>query len=213
MIDPYEILEVSTSASQDEIKKAFREKALKYHPDKGGDEEKFKQVNEAYSILSDANKRSHYDAMKDGMPGGFGGFGFGARQGGGFGNSPFSDLFGDLFGTKKKKQARPTSDRDILFNLQVSLEQIKQGISETVIYEKNVVCQGCEGKGGKNKRKCSVCEGSGVLIQQPNHYTIYQKTCHACQGSGTGFGSVCRACRGRGQQKKKKSVSFIIKEI
>ena len=102
MIDPYEILEVSTGASLDEIKKAFREKALKYHPDRGGDEEKFKQINEAYSILSDANKRSHYDAAKDGMPGGFAGFG-GFSGPGGPADSPFSDLFGDLFGIRKKR--------------------------------------------------------------------------------------------------------------
>ena len=203
-MNPYNILGVNKNASQDEIKKAFRKKALEYHPDKGGSEEKFKQINEAYSMISDPNKRSHHDATRDGR-----GFDFGF-----FGNSPFGDIFGDMFSSGRKKQAsHPTSDDEILFNLKVSLSQVKQGIRQTAVFEKNVTCKPCEGHGGKGKDTCGMCDGKGVLISQANAYTFQQSTCHRCRGHGFEFENVCGHCLGKGTKKIKDSVSFIVKEI
>ena len=121
-MDPYKILGVTKDASQGDIKKAFREKALEYHPDKGGNEENFKQINEAYSLISDPEKRSRFDAQRDGI-----GFNFGS-----FSSSPFGDIFGDIFGTRKKRQRRPRpiTDDDLVFDLRVSLRQIKQGLQQ-----------------------------------------------------------------------------------
>ena len=202
-MNPYKILGVNKNASQDEIKNAFREKALKYHPDKGGDEEKFKQINEAYSMISDPNKRSHYDAARDGIN--FGGFGGGSFS--------FGDIFGDMFGPQRRERPTATVDEEIIFNLKASLSQIKQGMQQSVVFERYVVCDDCDGEGGENKEECSLCDGNGILVNQPNPYTFQQKACHNCRGVGVEFEIICMQCRGEGFKKVKDSVSFMVKEI
>tara|TARA_R100000008_G_C3558047_1_gene154367 strand:- start:390 stop:1010 length:621 start_codon:yes stop_codon:yes gene_type:complete len=206
-MDPYSILGVNKNASQDEIKKAFRKKAMEHHPDKGGNEEEFKQINEAYSKISDPEKRSQHDAMRDGR-----GMGFGF---GGFDPSSFGDMFGDIFGSRsrKRKETRSTADNEILFDLRVNLEQVKQGIRQTAVFEKNVACKPCDGHGGENKNECLTCAGSGIVISQPNAYTFHQRTCTQCRGQGFTFSSVCGFCHGQGVKKIKDSVSFIVKQI
>ena len=207
-MDPYKTLGVDKNASQDEIKKAFRKKALEHHPDKGGSEEKFKQINEAYSMISDSNKRSHHDAKRDGFGRGFG-FDFDFSTG-----SPFGDMFHDVFGAKRKA-SRPnvTTDEDILFDLRISLKQVKQGVRQTATFEKNVVCDPCRGQGGEGKTECTNCDGSGILIVQPNPFTVHRKTCMHCRGRGFKFTNMCSNCFGAGSKKIKDSISFIIKQI
>ena len=204
-MDPYEILGVDKSASQDDIKKAFRKKALKHHPDKGGDENKFKQVNEAYSMISNVEKRSRHDASADGL-----GFEFGF-QGHGF---PFGDMFGDIFGQQKAEQKpKTTRDEDIVFNMSLNLRQVKQGLKQKVNFERIIACKFCDGEGGEEKRSCGPCRGRGVTVTQPNPYTFQQKTCYHCRGSGVTFKNMCGACNGSGYGKVRDSISISIKEI
>ena len=203
-MDPYKTLGIKKDASQDEIKKAFRERALKHHPDKGGDEEKFKQINEAYSMISDPHKRGHYDASRD-RPG----FDFGFSTGG----FPFGDMFGEIFGRQEKKKSRPTRDEDIVFNVNLSLRQVKQGMRQKIDFERVVACRPCDGEGGEGKRPCGPCGGQGTTVIQPNAYTYQQKTCYYCNGSGTVFTSVCGGCNGVGLKKVRDSVVVLIKQI
>ena len=203
-MNPYKILGVKNNASQDEIKKAFREKAQEHHPDKGGSEEKFKQINEAYSMISDSKKRSQYDARRDGVKFGFGGFG------GGF---PFGDMFGDMFGSSRRESPRTTTDEEIAFDLRISLEQIKRGMRQRAVFDRQVACEHCDGDGGEDKRECMTCDGNGILVSQPNSYTFQQRPCNSCRGSGVQFESICHWCQGVGFKKVKDSISFMIKEI
>ena len=201
-MNPYKILGVNKNASQDEIKNAFRKKALEHHPDKGGNEEKFKQINEAYSMISDPGKRSRHDATRDGFD-----FGF-------FNDSPFGSMFGDMFGTRKKKsKPKPTTGDDIVFDLRVTLKQVEQGVKHNVVFEKNVSCGFCHGQGGEGEQECYTCDGNGILISQPNAYTFQQKACHHCRGSGTIFTKICINCSGQGVKKIKDSVSFVITKV
>ena len=204
-MNPYKILGINKNASQGEIKNAFREKALKYHPDKGGDEEKFKQINEAYSMISDSNKRSRHDATRDGT--GFGGF----RGFGGF--ADLGDVFGDMFGSRKRESPTATTDEEVIFNLKVSLAQLKQGMHQRAVFDRYTACVSCDGEGGANKEECGVCAGDGILINQPNPYTFQQKTCHNCNGAGVEFEIVCESCHGVGLNRIKDSVSFVMKEV
>tara|TARA_Y100000593_G_scaffold93735_1_gene189796 strand:- start:1290 stop:1895 length:606 start_codon:yes stop_codon:yes gene_type:complete len=201
-MDPYKILGVNKNASQDEIKKAFRKKALEHHPDKGGNEEKFKQINEAYSMISDSGKRSQHDAMRDG-------------RGFGFDFSSFGDMFGDVFGQRKRKRTdfKTTTDDEVVFDLRISLAQVKQGLKQRVVFDKNVSCGPCGGAGGSGKEDCVICSGSGILINQPNAYTFYQKTCDSCRGSGVTYTEVCNFCTGKGYERKRDVISFIIKQV
>ena len=190
-MNPYKILGVDKNASQDEIKKAFRKKALEHHPDKGGNEEKFKQINEAYSMISNSNKRSHHDAMR-GMD-----FDF-------FNNSPFGNMFGEMFGAKKKRRRpKSTSDGDVVFDLRLTLDQIKHGMRQTAIFEKNVVCRPCNGQGGEGREECYMCDGSGTVISQPNAFTFQQNPCHNCRGFGVTFTNMCTVCSGQGVKRVK----------
>jgi DnaJ-class molecular chaperone len=197
-MDPYKILGVNKNASQNEIKNAFREKALKHHPDKGGNEEKFKQVNEAYSMISDSSKRSQHDAHSDGF-----GFGFSGRD--------FS--FGDIFGRQKKEKPKSTKDDDIIFTMNLSLQQVKQGMKQKINFERVVACKFCDGEGGGGKNDCGPCQGRGVTVVQPNAYTFQQRTCYHCNGTGVVFINICAGCKGVGFAKIRDSVVVLIKEI
>jgi len=226
MADYYRVLGINKGASEDEIKKAFRKLAHKYHPDKkGGDEKKFKEINEAYQILSDKNKRAQYDrfgrvfdastgSAQAGGP--FGGFDFsGAGPGFGFEFDPemfggFSDL-GDVFdaffeglGVKQKRRTyRRGSDVEIM--TEISLEEAFRGTEKEIIYHVAVRCGECKGIGYDEKagtEKCSVCDGQGEIKETRNTFFgsfTQVKTCEKCFGTGKIPKKVCEVCKGSGK--------------
>jgi molecular chaperone DnaJ len=210
-VDPYKILGVNRNASKSEIKKAYRELAMKYHPDQGGNEEKFKQVSEAYSILSDDNERSKYDAMNDGVninindflrnfTGGFGGMDP-------FGFSGFSGR------QKKKKQIRETADHEITFNIKVSLADLKKGVNKIGSYKRYVKCSPCAGTGGEGKTMCRECSGSGTKTMQMTPNILQNSPCPTCSGTGTIFTNRCASCNGIGFKLEVDRINFEIKKV
>lgn len=220
--DYYDLLGVSKTASADEIKIAFRKKAHEYHPDKGGDAEKFKEINEAYQVLGNAEKRGRYDqfgsaAFNGGAAGGgaYGGYGqgFGGFQGGqGFGNMDFEDLgdifggFGDIFGfgggrQTSKKQSR---GRDMEMALSLTFLEAVFGLEREISFSKNTTCSRCHGIGAEPDTKietCKTCGGSGRVsrVQRTILGNIQtQATCSTCNGEGKIFSQKCAQCNGSG---------------
>jgi molecular chaperone DnaJ len=193
-MDYYDILGVQKNASQDEIKKAFRKKAVEHHPDKGGDENKFKEVSEAYEVLSDNEKRQNYDRY------GTGGNPFG-NAGGGFDMndifSHFGDMFGGRWGGSNKRQMRKGSSLRV--QLQVTLEEVMKGAQKKVKFKRQKPCGSCNGKGGEQFRNCLGCNGSGnrSITQQTPFGVISQViTCNNCGGSGKIVANPCKSCNG-----------------
>ncbi|AIL31932.1 molecular chaperone DnaJ [Basilea psittacipulmonis] len=222
--DFYEILGVTKSASDEEIKKAYRKLAMKYHPDRNpGDkeaEEKFKEAKEAYEILSDAQKRQAYDQFghagvdpNSGMGGGFGGFG-GFSGAGGF-DEIFGDIFGGMFGGGgRARQSGPRVYRgeDLTYQLNITLEQAATGYSTEIQIPAWSDCGTCHGTGSKNGAKretCSMCHGSGTVLQASSIFSIKQ-TCPACHGEGTVIKDPCPDCSGTGKKKGSKVLSVDI---
>ena len=229
--DYYEVLGVDKSASADEIKKAYRKLAIKYHPDKNpGDkeaEEKFKEAAEAYSILSDADKKARYDQFGhsgvDGAAPDFsGGFGnlndilndlFGGAFGGGFGG--FSG-FGGGFGGGQRQQQRVYRGRDIRVRVKLTLEEIAKGVEKEISIEKSVPCQECGGKGAKNSsdiKTCSACNGTGQVQRVVNSFlgqTVTYSTCQQCGGEGKVITNPCRSCGGTGLVRKRETIKVKI---
>lgn len=224
--DYYQTLGVNKGATKDEIKKAFRKLAHEYHPDKkGGNETKFKEVNEAYSILSDDTKRSQYDnfgSTANGSQGfgggqGFGGFDFSGFQGG-FqqGNGveyDLGDIFGDIFGGGRGRAPR---GRDISVDINLSFEESVFGVERTVILNKVSKCSTCEGSGAKRgsaMETCTTCNGKGK-IQEMRRSIIGSfsttKTCDTCHGSGKVPKEKCETCRGMGTIKQDVDIKVAI---
>ena len=211
--DFYDVLGVSRKASQDEIKKAYREKARQYHPDRNpGDseaEEKFKQVGEAYATLSDPEKRKQYDAGGmfggipgggRGFPGGFGGFG-GGGGGGGF-TADLGDLFGSIFGGRGGPGGpeRTRRGRDLEAEVQLSFDQAMHGTQITVAVPTTDACPTCHGTGAKpgtTPKTCTNCEGRGVVIEGQGPFSISQP-CPVCGGRGEIVEDPCPTCAGAG---------------
>ena len=223
--DYYEVLGVSRDASDDEIKKAYRRLAMKYHPDRNnGDkaaEEKFKQVGEAYSILSDPQKRAAYDRYgKAGVDpsaagaGGFGGFGgFGQGQGG-FGD--FSDIFSEIFGggAGGGRRGGPKVFRgaDVSYSLEITLEQAVAGAKTDIrvpVWEECETCHGSGCKSGTSKKTCPHCGGSG-MININRGFLQVQQTCPYCHGTGEIISDPCPDCQGRGRNRKTKTLEINI---
>lgn len=196
--DYYETLGVSRSATEEEIKKAFRRLAVKYHPDKNpGDkkaEEHFKEINEAYAVLSDAQKRRTYDTFGHAGPGGGFDFDFGA---GGFGDV-FSDIFEDFFGTPRRGRRRPARGADLRYDLEISLEEAVFGKEVKLRLPRWEVCPDCRGTGAKDGKlkTCADCGGAGQQRYQQGFFTI-SRTCARCQGEGRLASAVCPGCRGQ----------------
>ena len=229
--DYYEVLGVSKSASADEIKKAYRKMAVKYHPDKNpGDkeaEEKFKEAAEAYSVLSDADKKAKYDqfghaGVEGAGPDFSGGFGnlndilndlFGGAFGGGFGG--FSG-FGGGFGGGSRPQQRVYRGRDIRVRVKLTLEEIAKGVEKEISIEKNVPCTECGGKGAKSSsdiQTCPACKGTGQVQRVVNSFlgqTVTYSTCQQCGGEGKIIKNPCRSCGGTGLVRKRETIKVKI---
>ncbi|MYM40565.1 molecular chaperone DnaJ [Duganella qianjiadongensis] len=215
--DFYEVLGVAKNASEDEIKKAYRKLAMKYHPDRNPDskesEEKFKEVKEAYEMLTNPEKREAYDryghAGVDPNMGGGGGFG-GA---GGFGDA-FGDIFGDIFGGGRGRSSGPQVYRgaDLRYNLEITLEQAAHGFDTTIrvpSWDKCDTCSGTGAKPGTAPVTCSTCAGHGQVRMQQGFFSI-QQTCPKCHGTGKIIPEPCAACSGQGRIKRNKTLEVKI---
>lgn len=224
--DYYEVLGISKNASDDEIKKAYRKAAVKHHPDKeGGDETKFKEVNEAYEVLKDGAKRQRYDQFGHagvggngasgggGNPfGGFGGFG-GQSVNFDFGEGGFGDIFSQFFGGGGQSQG-PKRGRDVEVTLQLSFEEAVFGVQEKIQVDMDDTCSHCKGstvEPGYELKTCDTCKGAGQVNRVMN--TIFgpiQQTvaCDKCGGRGKIPEKVCTVCHGKGTERRKRSINL-----
>ena len=232
-MDYYKILGVDRNASDDEIKKAFRKLAHKYHPDKeGGDEKKFKEINQAYQVLSDKTKRQQYDQFgqtfdQAGAEQGFGGFsgfqGFGGNQEGfeefftqSGRTSGWEDIFSDIFGGGSRTGTRQKSGRDIQADVEISFEEMVKGTRRELKLYKSVVCPACNGSGGEPGSKeetCPECKGTGQIKKTTRSFfgTFTQvSVCPACRGKGKTFSQKCRRCGGDGRVKEYQNIEVEI---
>ncbi len=225
--DYYEVLGVSKNATDEEIKRAFRKLAKQYHPDvnkEPGAAEKFKEIGEAYAVLSDANKRKQYDqfghaAFQNGGGAGAGGFG-----GFDMGDINLDDILNDLFGGGFgfggfSARGRSTTSRSrgqderILLNL--TFEEAVFGCEKDIKLDLDVVCSKCNGKGGFNEKTCPTCGGRGQVLEQQQTifgYMQTQKICPECRGAGKSYGTPCDECRGKGIVRKTKTFTVTIPE-
>ncbi|KPP86475.1 MAG: chaperone protein DnaJ [Rhodobacteraceae bacterium HLUCCO07] len=223
--DFYEVLGVSRGASTDEIKKAYRKKAKELHPDRNADnpqaEAQFKEANEAYEVLKDADKKAAYDrfghaAFEGGMGGG------GARPGGhpGHGDfaSAFSDVFDDLFGDFMGGRGGPggrqraTRGADLRYNMRITLEEAFSGLQKTINVPSSVQCDACDGTGaesGSEPTTCPTCSGMGKVRAQQGFFTV-ERTCPTCGGLGQIVQNPCKICHGQGRVHKDRSLSVNI---
>ncbi len=211
--DYYEILGVAQDASDEEIKKAYRRLAMKYHPDRNPDEEdaeeRFKEAKEAYEVLSDSEQRAAYDRFGHaGVAGGMGG-GAGAEGFGGFGgfSDIFSDIFGDIFGGGQGGR-RAHRGADLRYTMDLSLEEAAQGTTVTIRIPSRVACGTCSGSGaapGTSKRRCDTCNGMGQVRMQQGFFSVTQP-CPDCGGEGEKIEQPCTDCRGTGTQREEKSL-------
>lgn len=214
--DYYEVLGVPREASTEQIKKAYRQLALKYHPDRNpGDkacEESFKEASEAYQILSSAETRERYDRFGHGAFSGNGFEGFGDF--GSFAEEIFGDLFGSFFGggTSSRRQRTRGGGRDLRFELQITLEEAAKGEEREVTIPKPVLCATCGGNGAKkgtSPEACGQCRGSGQIRIQQGFFTI-QRPCTACGGQGQVIKERCTECSGRGRTTRETKIKVSI---
>ncbi len=234
-MDYYDVLGVAKTANQDEIKKAFHKLAHKYHPDKGGDEKKFKEINEAYQVLSDTTKRQQYDqfgrVFENGQGGGgnpfeswsWGNPSAGSGEGVEFDMGDIGDIFEDFFGggspfgggrRTTKKDSR--KGKDIQVDIEISLDQTLKLFTEKIDLAKQVVCNRCQGAGGEPGSKikeCFSCRGTGQVQQIKK--TVFGSfttlaTCPECKGEGTIPEKPCNVCRGEGRTKGQETIEIHI---
>lgn len=225
--DYYEVLGVGKSASADEIKKAFRRLAIKYHPDKaGGDEDKFKEVNEAYEVLKDPSKRQRYDQFGHAGVGGNGGgdpfAGFGGFGGQGqninfdFGDMGLGDIFSSFFGGAGPRSSRQARGRDVETNVEITFEQAVFGTEVELSLSLEDVCEHCKGKTvepGYEMKSCDECGGSGQVthVMRTVFGNIQQATvCPKCKGSGKIPEKECTVCHGKGTKRQNQKISLKI---
>ena len=224
--DYYEVLGVSKSASKDEIKSAFRKLAKKYHPDISKEEnaeEKFKEVQEAYSVLSDDNKRRQYDQFGHaGVNGNGAGSGFGGFNGAGFGfdASDLGDIFDDLFGagfgfggSSSRRSSRTRRGSDILMQVDLTFEEAVFGCEKDFDLDVVAECDKCDGKGGFHEETCSRCHGSGTITSEQRTILgsfMTKTTCPECGGKGKTYREVCSKCHGKGSVKARKTITVSV---
>jgi molecular chaperone DnaJ len=234
--DYYEILGVGKEASAEEIKKAYRRLAHQHHPDKqGGNEQKFKEINEAYQVLGSAEKRKQYDQFGQSFSGtGPGGmnwqdFAKANAQGGfdfsqGFGNTNFDfgdasdieDLFSGIFGggSARRRSDRRSRARDLEVELTLDFEEAVFGVNKKIVIEKNVICKQCEGVGAKKGSKvemCSHCKGAGYIETVVRSFfgmVRQQQVCPACQGEGQTYAEKCATCQGAGIIRSREEITI-----
>ena len=211
--DYYEVLGVERSADEKEIKRAYKKLAMKYHPDRTkGDkalEEKFKEIQEAYEILSDKQKRANYDQYGHAAfeQGGFGAGGFGGAD---FGDI-FGDMFGDIFGGGRGRQRVVRGD-DLRYDLEISLEEAVRGTSKDIQINTLAHCDSCHGSGAEKGSKvgtCTTCHGAGRVRRQQGFF-MTEQVCPACRGSGKKIEKPCKSCHGEGRVHKTESLSVKI---
>ncbi|HEY3318045.1 MAG TPA: molecular chaperone DnaJ [Coriobacteriia bacterium] len=225
--DFYDILGVARSASTDEIKKAFRRLARKHHPDAGGSEEKFKEINEAYEVLSDADKRKQYDQFgqyygEGSSPGAAGAGPFGGAGPGGYqyqqvNFEDIGDVFGSMFGGgggfgARAQQRQPHRGRDLQYDVTLTFDEALSGVSTKVDVQRAERCAACAGTGAKpgtSRTQCTTCGGSGAVSQGQGLFG-FSRPCPRCAGEGTVVEQPCTACRGRGTVTKVKPLTVNI---
>ena len=226
--DYYEVLGVSKTATADELKHAYRTQAMKYHPDRNPNnpeaETKFKEINEAYDVLKDEQKRAAYDRygkqafQNGGMGGGNpfgGGFGFDFSGSGGF-----SDIFGDIFSEFMGGNARqrnnpnaPLDGADLRYNLDISLDEAYNGVEKEIMVPHAEVCDACHGRGtedGQEAPVCPTCHGRGKIQSQKGGFFIVETTCPTCKGKGRIVKSPCKKCHGEGLIHTEKQIKIKI---
>lgn len=227
--DYYEVLGVNKSASADELKKAFRRAAIEHHPDKGGDETKFKEINEAYEVLKDPSKRQRYDqfghagvgtsAASDGNPFGdaFGGFGNQGNSQFDFGDLGFGDIFESFFGgSGQRSRQRTNRGRDVETAVEISFEEAVFGTESDLHLHLEDTCEHCHGttvEPGHEMKTCDTCKGTGQVtrVMRTVFGNIQQASvCGTCQGAGKVPSKVCSVCHGKGTQKKDQKVTLKI---
>ena len=215
--DYYEILDVARNASDDEIKKAYRKLAMKYHPDRNQDnpsaEEKFKEVKEAYEMLSDSQKRAAYDQYGHaGVDPNMGGGGFGGGQP--FGDA-FGDIFGDIFGNMGGRQrGGPQVYRgsDLRYTMEIDLEDAAKGKVTQIRVPNWDECDSCHGSGaeaGTKAETCPTCQGQGQVRMSQGFFSV-QQTCPKCHGTGKHIPNPCKKCHGQGKVKTQKTLEVNI---
>ncbi len=216
--DYYEVLGVDKGASQDDIKKAYRQLAKKYHPDlnQGNEEaaEKFKEVNEAYQVLGDEKKRSQYDQFGsssfDGSGGASGFSGFGGEGFGGFGG--FADIFDSFFGGGAARRRGPQRGSDIESSVRIEFEEAAFGVKKDISVNRYEYCDECEGTGakkGSGKKTCPTCNGTGEIRRGMGGF-MNISTCQTCRGTGQIIEDPCPLCRGSGKVLRKKTITVNI---
>jgi molecular chaperone DnaJ len=208
--DYYEILSVERTCTEVELKAAFRKAAILHHPDKNpGDHEaemRFKECNEAYSILSDPQKRAAYDrfghaAFQNGGPGGMGGGGF--QDAGDIFSSIFGDAFGEMFG-QGGRRGGPARGQDLRYDLEITLEQAYSGAEVEITAPTTITCETCDGSGAKagtTAQTCVQCAGQGRIRTSQGFFQV-ERTCPRCGGAGKVIADPCRTCNGHGQVRK-----------
>ncbi len=217
--DYYEVLGVARGASDDDLKKAYRRLAVQFHPDRNpGDkqaEERFKELNEAYQVLSDPDKRAKYDRLGHAAfqgpqgAGGFGGFDFSQ----GF-EEVFSDIFGDFFGTGRgRSRSRNRRGEDLRYDLEIEFEEAARGTEKVIKFQRLTMCEACNGtraRGGtEGARACPTCRGTGQVRTQQGFFSI-STTCGQCRGEGAVIADPCPQCQGQGRIRKPVSLSVRI---
>ena len=228
-MDYYEVLGVPKGASQEEIKKAFHKLAHKHHPDKGGDEKKFKEINEAYQVLSDQKKRSQYDqfgrVFDQGAPGSDQGFDFNwawsnraqGAQDYEFDLGDLTDVFGDIFGGGRRTNRKDSKKgKDIQVDIEIPLEKTLKEFVEEITLSKQILCHRCQGSGaepGTKVKECFSCRGVGQVQQVKKtflgSYTTIS-TCPECKGEGTIPEKPCNVCKGEGRIKGQETIEIHI---
>ncbi|MBG2876785.1 molecular chaperone DnaJ [Proteus alimentorum] len=215
--DFYEVLGLSKTADEKEIKRAYKRLAMKYHPDRNqGDKEseaKFKEIKEAYEILSDAQKRAAYDQYGHAAfeQGGFGGQGGGGFGGGADFGDIFGDVFGDIFGGGRRQQ-RAARGSDLQYNMDLTLEEAVRGVAKEIRIPTLETCDKCHGSGAKegtSAETCSTCHGAGQVHLRQGFFTV-QQACPTCHGRGKVIKEPCSKCHGDGRVERAKTLSVKI---